>query len=52
MITADLDAPDIIGVFPNSNVPRSALAAALYRLHEYATAPDEPRKSRRERRTT
>jgi hypothetical protein len=51
MITADLDAPDIIGVFPCSAVPRSALAAALFRLHTYATGDsDEPRKSRRERR--
>jgi hypothetical protein len=32
-ITADLDAPDIIGVFPSSDTPRSALAAALYRVH-------------------
>ena len=53
IITANLDAPDIIGVFPSSDIPRSALAAALYRVHTYAAGtPDEPRKSRPERHTS
>jgi hypothetical protein len=43
--------PDIIGVFPNSNLPRSAHAPAIYRLHTHAAdTTDEPRKTRRERR--